>query len=76
MNIVMQILGMMKSGSDPSQFVINALRQQNTPFANNAADMIEKGDSAGIEKLARNMCNAKGISPDEALSNARRLFGK
>lgn len=78
MNIVMQILGMMKSGSDPSQFVINALRQQNTPFANNAADMIEKGDSAGIEKLARNMCNAKGIKPEDALKQAqsiRTLFG-
>lgn len=75
---IMQLMNMIKSGGDPLTIISNALRQNNTPFSNNAADMIDRKDSAGIEQLARNMCNSKGIKPEDALKQAqsiRNLFG-
>ncbi len=73
----MQLMQMIRNGGNPQQTIINIMKKQsgNSPVINNAINMMEKGDSAGLEKLARNLCKEKGINPDDMLSQVKNQFG-
>ncbi len=73
----MQLMQMIRNGGNPQQAIINIMKKQsgNSPVINNAINMMEKGDSAGLEKLARNLCKEKGINPDDMLSQVKNQFG-
>ena len=73
----MQIMQMMKNGGNPQQMIMNIMRQQagNNPVMNNALQMMEKGDNAGLENLARNLCKERNINPDEAFNQIKGQFG-
>lgn len=73
----MQMIQMIKSGGNPQQMIMNMMRQNagNNPVLNNALNMAEKGDMKGIEQLARNLCNEKGINPDDAFNQIKGQFG-
>lgn len=73
----MQIMQMMKGGGNPQQMIMNMMRQQagSNPVMNNALRMMEKGDNAGLEKLARNLCKERNINPDEAFNQIKGQFG-
>ena len=73
----MQLMQMIRNGGNPQQAIINIMKNQsaNSPVINNAINMMEKGDSAGLEKLARNLCKEKGINPDDMLSQVKNQFG-
>lgn len=77
MNPMMQLMQMMKSGGNPQQMIMNMMRQQsgNNPVMNNALQMMEKGDNAGLEKLARNLCKERNIDPDDAFNQIKGQFG-
>ena len=47
----------------------------NNPIMKNAFDMAQKGDSKGVEELARNLCREKGINPDEAIMKVKQQLG-
>lgn len=65
MNNPMQIL----------QHMLNSREVMNNPIMANAFQMLQKGDSRGIEELARNMCKEKNIDPDELVNKVRGQFG-
>lgn len=73
----MQLIQMIKSGGNPQQMIMNMMKQNagNNPVLNNALNMAEKGDMKGIEQLARNLCNEKGINPDDAFNQIKGQFG-
>lgn len=73
----MQLMQMIRNGGKPQQTIINMMKKQsgNNPVINNAINMIEKGDNAGLEKLARNLYQEKGINPDDMLSRVKNQFG-
>ena len=73
----MQIMQMMKNGGNPQQMLMNMMKQQagSNPIMNNALQMMEKADNAGLEKLARNLCSEKGINADEAFNQIKGQFG-
>lgn len=73
----MQIMQMMKNGGNPQQMIMNMMKSQagTNPVMNNALQMMEKGDNAGLEKLARNLCSEKGINADEAFNQIKGQFG-
>lgn len=73
----MQIMQMIKGGGNPQQMIMNMLKQQagNNPVMNNALQMMGKGDNAGLEKLARNLCKERNINPDEAFNQIKGQFG-
>lgn len=73
----MQIMQLMKGGGNPQQMIMNMMKQQagNNPVMNNALQMMEKGDNAGLEKLARNLCKERNINPDEAFNQIKGQFG-
>ena len=73
----MQIMQMMKNGGNPQQMIMNMMKSQagTNPVMNNALQMMEKGDNAGLENLARNLCSEKGINADEAFNQIKGQFG-
>lgn len=73
----MQLMQMIRGGGNHQQAIINMMKQQsgNNPVIDNAINMMEKGDNAGIEKLARNLCKERNINPDDILSQVKNQFG-
>ena len=72
----MQLMQMMKSGNPQhmvQQLMGNSQLMQN-PIAKNAMQMAQKGDTKGIEQMARNMCKEKGLNPDEAMNQIKKQF--
>jgi hypothetical protein len=45
------------------------------PILKNAMDMANKGDTKGVEQLARNLCKEKGINVDDAVRQIKSQFG-
>lgn len=73
----MQIMQMMKNGGNPQRMLMNMMKQQagSNPIMNNALQMMEKGDNAGLENLARNLCRERNINPDDAFNQIKGQFG-
>ena len=71
-----QFVKMMRGGN-PQKVVMDMMREQagNNPVMRNAMQMAEKGDSEGIEKLARNLCKEQGIDADEMVNKTKSQFG-
>lgn len=57
-----------------SQMMNNSQVMKN-PMLKNAINMANKGDSKGIEQMARNLCAEKGINPEEAITQIKSQFG-
>ena len=72
----MQLMQMLRGG-DPQQVLMSLLNQQagNNPVMRNALDMVQRGDTKGVEQLARNMANEKGIDVDKAVAEIRKQLG-
>lgn len=72
----MQLMQMLKGGN-PQQIAMNLLSQQagSNPVMKNALEMVQRGDAKGIETLARNMAQEKGIDVDKAVAEIRKQFG-
>lgn len=78
MNPLMMISQMMKNGGNPQQIfqqIMGNNPAMNNPIMKNAFEMAQKGDSKGIEELARNLCKEKGINADEAIEKVRQQLG-
>ena len=73
---LMQLMQMMRSGT-PQQMIFNNLKSQagSNPVLGNALDMAQKGDSKGLEELARNLCKTNGVDADEAIKQLKSQFG-
>lgn len=72
----MQFMQIMQS-KNPQQALMNVLNQQsrNNPILKNVFDMVQNGDSKGIEEMARNLAKEKGVNADEAVQQIRKQFG-
>ena len=72
----MQLMQMLRGGN-PQQVLLSLLNQQagNNPVMRNALDMVQRGDTKGVEQLARNMANEKGIDVDKAVADIRKQLG-
>lgn len=71
------IMQMIKSGN-PQQIIqqmINNSQIMSNPMAQNAMQMAQKGDSKGIEQMARNLCKEKGLNPDDVMNQIKGNFG-
>ena len=79
MNPIMSMLGqMMKGGGNPQQIlqqIMGNSQVMQNPILKNTLDMAQKGDSKGIEELARNLCKEKDINPDDAINKIKSQFG-
>lgn len=76
-NPMQMISQMMGGGGNPQEMIMNMLKQQagNNPMMNNALQMMEKGDTQGVETLVRNLCKEKGVNPEDAMKQVMSQFG-
>lgn len=73
MQAFMQII---KNGN-PQELVINMLQkdaQRGNQIAGTLIQMINSGDSQGIERVARNIAKEKGIDFDKEFNSFKRMF--
>lgn len=71
----MQLIQMIRQGQNPQQLMMQILSQQaNTPLGANLLKLAQNGQTAEIEKIARNLCKEKGVDFDQEFSNFRRNF--
>lgn len=63
---------------NPQQFLQSMMSNSQimgNPIAKNAFDMMQKGDTKGVEQMARNLCKEKGVNPDEIMQQMKDKFG-
>lgn len=73
----MQLIQMIKQGQNPQQLMMLFLQSQasNNPFNANLLNLAKNGQTAEIEKIARNMCKERGADFDQEFSNFRKTMG-
>lgn len=54
--------------------IMKMLRQRagSNKTMDNALDMMERGDYAGVENIAKNLCKERGINPDDVLKDVQK----
>lgn len=75
-NNMMNFFNIMKNGN-PQEYVINVLQEnmsRGNPIAGNLINMINSGDTKGIEQVARNMTREKGIDFDKEFNSFKQMF--
>lgn len=63
---------------NPQQFLQSMMSNSQimgNPMAKNAIDMMQNGDTKGVEQMARNLCKEKGVNPDEIMQQMKQKFG-
>ncbi len=69
------IMNMMRSGGNPEQLIAQMLQEQNNPMSANLLQLAQKGDSAGLESIARNLCQQRGIDFDKEFKAFKQQLG-
>lgn len=72
-----QLIQLIKNGNNPQQLIMNYLQQNNQgniPVLNNAANMAQNGNISGLQMIARNLAQQKGLDYDEAFKNFQQML--
>lgn len=72
----MDIMNIIKSGN-PQQMVMNMLAQRagQDPMFANILNLVQSGDSQGVETIVRNLAKEKGVDFDKEFNSFKRTFG-
>lgn len=67
----MQLIQLIKNGNNPQQLLMSVLQQQgnNNPILQNAMNLAQKGNVSGLEMIARNLAQQKGLDFDKEFAN-------
>lgn len=70
-------LNMMKQGYNPQQIMMNVLetKMKGTPMGDNLLQLARSGNTAEIEKIARNITAQRGGDFDKEFSAFKQKFG-
>lgn len=70
-------INMMKQGYSPEQVMMNVLQSQmaGTPMGDNLIQLAQSGNTAEIEKIARNITAQRGLDFDKEFSAFKQRFG-
>lgn len=74
----MNPMQMLQGMRNPQQFLQQMMGNNivmSNPMARNAMQMAQKGDSKGIEQMARNLCKEKGLNADDVFNQIKSRFG-
>ena len=76
-NPIMQFMQMVRSGGNPQAMMMNMLQQQagNSPIGQNLLKMAQNNDGKGIEQVARNLCEQRGLDFDKEFAAFRQQLG-
>lgn len=67
----MMLIQMIKGGKNPQQLLMNILQKQgnNNPILNNAVNMAKNGNTSGLEMIARNLAQQRGLDFDKSFAD-------
>ena len=74
----MQLIQMIKNGANPQQLMLDILEKDDmakTPFGANLLELAKNGRGADIEKIARNLCESRGVDFDKEFSTFKFNLG-
>lgn len=73
----MAIINMIRSGKNPEQLMINYLESQlkGTPLGENLVTLAKNNNTAEIEKIARNICEQRGLDYDKEFNDFKQRLG-
>lgn len=54
--------------------IMNDPQIKNNPMAQNAKQMIQRGNTQGLKSMAENMCKERGITVEQAKEEVMKLF--
>ena len=72
-----QVIGMIRNGGNPQQMLMGMLQgvAGNNPMAANVLNMVQSGNTQGLESFARNICQGRGVSFDDEFAKFKRQCG-
>lgn len=71
-----RLIQMIKQGQNPQQLMLSILEgQAGTPMGANLLNLAKNGQTAEIEKIARNLCKERGVDFDQEFNSFRRMLG-
>lgn len=73
----MQIISLIKNGQNPQQLMLSILENnmKGTPMGDNLLNLAKNGQTAEIEKIARNLAKQRGIDYDKEFNNFKQTLG-
>ena len=73
----MAIINMIRSGKNPEQLMISYLEGQlkGTPLGENLVTLAKNNNTAEIEKIARNICEPRGLNYDKEFNDFKQRLG-
>lgn len=71
------MIQMAKNHQNPEQMMIQFLQQQaqQNPMGQNLLSLAQAGNTADIEKIARNMCAQRGVDFDKEFAAFKQSLG-
>jgi hypothetical protein len=71
-----QLLQLIKNGSNPQQVVMSVIQQQgkNNPIIQNATNLARNGNASALETIARNLAQQKGLDFDTEFANFKNYL--
>ena len=72
----LQLVQMIKSGSNPQQLVMSVLNQRakENPMYANLLQMAQNNNNKGLEQIARNLAKERGMDFDKEFANFKQIF--
>ena len=71
-----RLIQMIRQGQNPQQLMLSVLEgQAGSPMGRNLLNLAKNGQTAEIEKIARNMCKERGMDFDQEFMKFRKMFG-
>ena len=71
-----RLIQMIRQGQNPQQLMLSILEgQAGSPMGRNLLNLARNGQTAEIEKIARNLCKERGLDFDQEFMKFRQMFG-
>ena len=73
----MDLIQMIRTGHNPQQTMLSILEEQAqaNPFEANLLQLAKNNDTAGIEQIARNIAESRGLDFDKEFTNFKNMLG-
>lgn len=75
MNNLLQMLGTMRNPQTFIQQISRNNQMMQNPMVKNALEMYQRGDNAGLQKMAENICKERGINRQDFEKQIKSRFG-
>lgn len=71
-----QLLKQLLIAKNPRQILNNMANQSNNPILKRAMELMDNGDSKGVEQFVSNIIQNSGQNPNELFNMLQKMVGK